>query len=405
MKARWTPIIFAAGLGAGWLIFGGGTRERAEVAGNKSAAPGVRKSEARPEKAPHKSKFSNFAKELPFLSEEEMEAFKKSLAPADRPGAIETLLAQAGPYGLPGETATMISEILKTWAGEDFDGAWAWCRRIESGANRNFIASELLPQLVDKDPNRALALHLEMAARSPDFSSTVLFDLLPQVTAKDANSFLNFLGKLPFDYNDQSIPVEFAADFNFQQAADGIVALRKNQEAPIQILPNNFLSTWAARDADAAYAWFSKNGNLPHENFGNLLEGIEKQDTPSASYSWAADKLNETGCRRETMIHALADISSHHNTSAIKGIAQAMPDSANRDRFLGDVLMMNHLANPLAHFGFALTQQSSPEARLKTLQRLGKADRLVDAENIPDSQLQLWGLTRQQVEQARASGR
>lgn len=405
MKARWTPIIFAAGLGTGWLIFGEGMRENAEAAGDKSVAPVVHKRGPRPVTTSHEAKFHNFAKELPSLSEEEMEAFKKSLAPADRPAAIEAMLAQTGPYGLPGGTMAMTSEILKAWAGEDFDGAWAWCQRIESDASRNFIASELLPQLVDKDPDRALALHLEMAAGDPGFSSTVLFDLLPQVTTKDAASFLNFLGKLPFDYNDQSMPVEFAADFSFQQAADGIVAIRKNQKAPIQMLPNNLLSSWATRDADAAYAWFSKNGNLPRENFGNLLEGIEKQGTPGASYSWAADKLNEPGCRRETMIHALADIRSDHNTSVINGIAQAMPDTANRDRFLGDVVMMNHLANPVAHYGYALTQMSSPTARLETLQRLGEANKLVDAESIPDAHLQQWGLTREQVEQAQSAGK
>ncbi|MES2921181.1 MAG: hypothetical protein V4819_06535 [Verrucomicrobiota bacterium] len=405
MKARWALIFFATGLGAGWLIFGGGLRASAQFAGNNSAASVVRKREARPVKSPHEAKFRSFAKELPSLSEEEMEAFKKSLAPGDRPAAVDALLAQAGPYGLPGEVTNMISEILKTWAGEDFDGAWDWCRRIESDANRNFIASELLDQLVDKDPDRALALHLEMVAEGTGFDSRILFELLRQVTTKDAASFLNFLGKLPSDYNDQEMPVEFAADFNFQQAADGIVALRKNQKAPIQILPNNLLSSWATRDADAAYAWFSKNGNLPRENFGNLLEGIEKQGNPGASYSWAADKINEPGCRWETMIHALADIRSDENTSVINGIAQAMPDTANRDRFLGDVVMMNHLANPVAHYGYALTQMSSPTARLETFQRLGKANKLFDAENIPDTQLQQWGITRQQVEQAQALGR
>lgn len=404
MKARWALIFFAAGLGTGWLMFGGGMRESAGTAGNKVAAPVVSKREARPVKAPYEAKFRNFAKELPSLSEEEMEAFKKSLAPGDRAAAIEAMLSQAGPYGLPPEIMAMTSEILKTWASEDFDGAWAWCQRIESDANRNFIAAELLDQLVGKDPDRALALHLEMAAGDSGFDSRILFELLRQVTTKDAASFLNFLGKLPFDYNDQSMPVEFAADFNFQQAADGIVALRKNQKAPIQILPNNLLSSWATRDADAAYAWFSKNGNLPRENFGNLLEGNEKQGTSGASYSWAADKLNEPGCRREEMIHALADINSDENTNFIKGIAQAMPDTANRDRFLGDVLMMNHLANPADWFGYALTQMSSPSARLEILQRLGKADRLVNAENIPDALLQQWGITRQQVEQAQALG-
>lgn len=198
MKVHWAILFFAVGLGAGWLIFGGGVRESAEAAGNKSAAPFVRKLEARPVTSPHESKFRTFAKELPKLSENDREAFTKSLTPGDRAAAIEAMLAQAGPNGIPVETHSMIGQILMTWASEDFDGAWAWARQIESDGDRKFVASQLLDFSGGKDPDRALALHLEMAAEDPDFSSSAPLDILQKAASKDAGSYLDLLGKVPF---------------------------------------------------------------------------------------------------------------------------------------------------------------------------------------------------------------
>lgn len=404
MKAHWTPIIFAAGLGAGWLIFGDGMRESEVASENKSTAPVVRKREARPEKTPHEAKFRNFAKELPKLGDEDKDAFKKSLAPADRAVAIEAILAQAGPDGIHFSTMAMIAGILKTWAGEDFDGAWAWCRRIKSGANRKFVATDLLNALVDKDPGRALALHLEMVAENPNFFSNVPYSLIKQAATKDAASFLEVLGlieKIPFDpfAENRGEAVDFAVDFDFQQAVDGVSA--RDGEAP-NGFPTNFLSTWAERDADAAYAWLSTNeGGFFSQGFGSLFEGIEKRGVPGASYIWAVDKLNDSGTSRDAMIR---ELSRYVAPTIINSIAQAIPDIASRDRFLGDVVKASFWEDAAREHRDALTQMSTPEARLETLRQLGQINKLNAAE-IPDAQLQQWGLTRQQVEQAQSFGR
>lgn len=406
MKARWASIIFAAGLGAGWLIFGGGTHETAETAGNKYVAPVVTKREPRPATNPHDVKFRNFAKELPTLSVEEREAFQKSLAPGDRAAAIEALLAQAGPYGIPEEDMSMLDQILKIWAGEDINGAWSWCQRIKSDVTREFVAGILLNGFADKDLDRAFALHLEMATENPDFGSSVPMKILHQAVSKDAASFLDLLGKLPFGNGGSARPEDFAEDFDFQQAAEGVTALRKNRggKSP-PVYPTNFLSTWASRDADAAYAWYCKNPGEPfNESCVNLIEGLEKQGSPGAV--WVAEKLNDPGSARDAIIRWLTEfteIYSGHN-STISSIAQAMPDAANRDRFLADMVTTSRYAYPIDPFGYALTQMSTPAARLDTLQRLGKSNKL-DAAKIPDAQLQQWGLTRQQVEQVQASGR
>jgi hypothetical protein len=404
MKAHWALIIFAAGLGTGWLIFGGGMRESEEAAGHKSTAPVARKRDARPEKTPHESKFRNFTKEHPKRSDEDRQAFKKFLAPADRAAAIEALFAQAGPpRGIPSASKPMLAEILKTWASEDFDEAWAWCQRTESDNNRKFVAARLLEGLVDKDPDRALALHVEMVTEDPGFISTVPANIFKQAASKDAASFLEVLGifgKLtidpdPFAENGGEA-VDFDVNFDFQQVADGITA--REGGAPIGF-PTNFLSTWAERDADAAYAWFSSSqGEGLLENFDKLLEGIENQGVPGASYAWAAEKLREPGT---TLIRTLTFNAAN---TAINSIAQAMPDIASRDHFICDVMAMSPWDNPAGVYSDTLTLMSTPAVRLETLRELGKSNKL-DAAEIPDAHLQQWGLTRQQVEQLQSPDR
>jgi hypothetical protein len=399
MKAHWVFLIFVAGLGAGWLIPHGSSHESA-VTGNKPTPPVVRKHEARPEKTAHPSEWRTFAKELPKLSEKEKDAFKQSLAPADRAAALEAMLGQIGPDGFPWQAKAMIEYILKSWAGEDFDGAWAWCQQIESDATRKFVAGKLLEQLVDKDPDRALALHLEMAAVGSEFSSSFTINILKKAAAKDAGSFLDLLGKLPFGNSCSGDTMVFAENFNFQQAADGLTALTKNQSGKRPpVFPYNFLGSWAARDADAAYAWLSKHPNVvPYGDFGSLLLGIEMKGTPGASAAWAADKINEPGAPREELIREFTCIDAFRQAADIGAIAQAMPDTASRDRFLGDAITLSFVDDPVGHFGYVFTLMSSPAARLDALRRLAEKDKL-DAAKIPDTQLQTWGLTRQQVEQ------
>jgi hypothetical protein len=257
--------------------------------------------------------------------------------------------------------------------------------------------------------NRALALHVEMVTEYPLFHSSVPPNIFKQAASKDAASFLEVLGvlgELPCDPFAENIGelADFAVNFDFQQAADGLTALKTNRggKSP-PAFPTNFLSTWAARDADAAYAWFSKTERSPFETFGSFLDGIEKQGVPGSSSTWAANKLNEAGTVRDAMIRSLTEDGSDRLPTTINSIAQAMPDAASRDRFLGDVVTMSNLSEPVVTFSYALTQMSSTTARLETLQRLGKGGDLF-AVNIPDSLLQQWGLTRQQVEQAQARG-
>jgi hypothetical protein len=111
------------------------------------------------------------------------------------------------------------------------------------------------------------------------------------------------------------------------------------------------------------------------------------------------------------MLRSLAQGISTRRRTFIDSIAQAMPDAASRDRFLGDVMTASRPHDPAVDFNLALTQISSPAARLETLRQLVINSHLTGnnshmrAANIPAAQLQQWGLTRQQVEQAQAPGR
>ncbi len=75
------------------------------------------------------------------------------------------------------------------------------------------------------------------------------------------------------------------------------------------------------------------------------------------------------------------------------------PGNPTIRHFLTDAITMNNESNPADAIGFALNAMSSPEARLEALRRLAESKRLNIAKT-PDAQLQTWGLSRQQVEQA-----
>ena len=64
-----------------------------------------------------------------------------------------------------------------------------------------------------------------MAAEDPNFSSHIPLKILSTATTKDAGYILDLLEKMPFASGGSVTAMNFAVDFDFQQAADGFTAL------------------------------------------------------------------------------------------------------------------------------------------------------------------------------------
>jgi len=405
MKNYRSLLIFAAGLSLGWLIRGGMHPVPEVEATNLPASKAPRRFEVGTTPTSHPAKWQSIGKQALRFNDNEREDFLKNLAPKDRLQALETLAAQSGPDGLDWRLQGMIRKILKELADQDFDGAWSWAQGVASEATRHYMMESLLKELVKADPDRALALHLEQLAADPNFTSDVPHTLVESKVGEGAQALLNLFAKFPAKSGGGSgSDMNFPKDFDFQLLADGIRKMTNGTDV-LPAYPMNFLSEWAARDPEAAYAYWS-GGGVPSwfGGWDKLIDGIETHGEPGAAAAWTVAKLADPSAPRRKIIGDLTNAIESGRMSKINSIAQAMPDAAARDRFLTDVLVTNQYTEPVAQLGFAFQGLSSPQARLDAIREISAAGRKMDLQKVDAAGFEAWGFTRGQAEQMIAAG-
>jgi hypothetical protein len=393
MKKRFLCLIFVGSVALGWLAGGGVSTTNPPHALQTSQTRPERKTAPRQTSTAREAEFLAFAKRLPTFFDNEDNEFSKNLSPQDRGALIETLLKEGNPSGLKSEGHSAVSSTLQVWVKEDFESAWTWSQQIANDASRRFIMGEILEQLVDKDPTRAFALHLEMSAADPKFKSDAPLFALRATTPKSASDFINLLNKIPPNvHGGSTCHCDFARNFDFQQAAVGISALLKKQDQVPSAFPMNFMQVWGERDPDAAFAWLASE--KPHNflRFGGLLEGIEKQGVPGAASAWAAGKIEESESFRKVVIEGMCQAQA----AAINGIVKALPDTNSSDRFLTGLFILN-IERDSQGFMQILSGMSSPQARLEAFSQVKKQGRSLN-NTITRDQYQALGVTQQQFE-------
>jgi len=397
MKTQWMIGIFVAGIILGWLIPRDVLVPDEKTGSSELPGKSERKRQDRAAVSAHPSKWQTVANQLANGSDEERSTFRDSLKPEDRAGLIEAILSRSGPDGLDENSKSFIHAILNLWANDDFETAWAWSQQLAGGANRKFMAEKLLAAFVEKEPKRAMELYQTMVADFPDFGYEVPMALLKKAAGTGATDYLDILNKIP-PGSPVGTDMKFSETFDFQLVADRLSQTGKDQMP--RVLPTNFISSWAQRAPDAAYAWFAKNDSVAFNDFGSLLEGIEKQGAPGSAQQWAVAKLEESGAPRKKMIDGLRD-NYGPSSAKINAIALAMPDTVSRDRFYKDVFVEAFgVYDPIQQLGFTISGMSSPEVRLQALQDYRTLGRRISISEFTDSQLQAWGITREQLGQA-----
>ncbi len=347
----------------------------------------------------HSQKWQSLAKQVITFSAEERSSFLKQLAPADRGKALDALMSQAGPDSSSHLVTSTMDGILKSWAEEDIEEALSHCQKCTNDGMRKYILGKLLETLAEKDPDRAIQLFAQQKTEDPSFQPNVVFTLARTRMGEDADQLVDLLSKLGLSSGSSGTGVNFSNDYDFQTAADGIMAMIKaNPGKSPTVLPTNLMESWATLDPDAAQTWWLKNGSFAYNDWGDLFSGIEKHSTPDAAAAWLVAKFEEPGAPRARMILDLSFNNDGGFAGKINTIARAMPDIATQDRFLTDVILTNQ--NPLSSRNrFAISGLSTPQARLAAFQKIGARNRVTDLEEIDDAQFQGWGITRQQVEQ------
>lgn len=369
-----------------------------------------------PAKEAHAQKWQSLARRALTMSFQEREDMAKELAPSDRGKALDALMSQMGPGSSSQNLQQMMQKILESWAATDLDGAMAYCEKCPNDGMRKFMLGALFKTIAEADPDRALSLYAAMAAEDPSFQSDVVFTLARDRMGKDAGQFVDLISKLPARSGASGMGAEFAKGYDFQTAADGVVAFMnahsKNKIGQLPpgfvegnstnnpaIVPTNLLESWAATDPDAAQAWWVKNGSFPFNEWSKLLNGVEKHSSPEAAAAWTVAKLEEAGAPRQKMMWELVNSSREGVAGRINTIARAMPDVAAQDRFLTETVMINY-SSQTEQYGFVISGLSSPEVRLDVFQKLGGKSNLIDLKKFDDAQFQAWGFTRQQAELA-----
>lgn len=401
MKRRWALILFFSGsLLGGWIGYSSRPAAVSLEFKNEFARknPRDRKMQVGTSEA-HSQKWQSLAKQVTTFSREERASFPKQLAPTDRGRALDALMTQAGPGSSSHHITSTMNEIIKSWAVEDFEEALSYCQKCTNDGMRKHVLGKLLEVLVEKDPDRTIKLFVEQKIEDPSFQSEVVFELARTKMGGSADQLVDLLSKLPMSSGSSGAGVKFSNDYDFQAAADGIMAMIKaNPGKSPTVLPTNLMESWAALDPDAAQAWWVKNGSFEYNHWSKLLNGVEKHSTPEAAAAWVVAKFEEPDALRGKMIRDLAYDGGEEIAGRINTIARAMPDIAAQDRFLTDVILENwHSLS--SRYRFAISGLSTPQARLTAFQKIGAQNRVTDLKEIDDAQFQAWGLTRQQVEQ------
>jgi hypothetical protein len=381
-------LVFTCSACLGWWVSGGESAVSLPQAAESSSNRLERKREAGYTTHAREAEFEAFAKRVPTISREDRKAFSENLTPQERAALLDVIIRQGDPGGFSAETKDTLSDIINAWAAKDFAGAWAWSQQLGSKSCRNYVASALVERMTGEDLPRALALHLEMSAADPTFYSNVPTWALMNSTTSNASDFLDLLGKLNTGGSISGVGCDFAKNFDFQRAAEGVNTLLENTKKLPSAFPLNFYAVWAERDPDAAMAWFA-NHNGGFERFSNLLEGVEKQGIPGAASAWAASKIQESETFRKVIVDGLANNSS---AAEIDGVVKALPDSKSRDQFLTELFVKQP-----ANFAATLAKMSSPQARLEAFEQVKKGGGDF-SEKISEAQYQAWGVTRQQFE-------
>ena len=391
MKKLFFVLIFIGNATLGWLIHSGVRAKNPQQSAQTSSALRELASKTDRAKEAREKEFKNLAKNFSRIDYGEQCALSRNIAPQDRGAFLEAFLKEQDPSGYSSEANSMIEGIIKIWATEDFEGAWNWSRQIIDDNCRRYISGKVLSKLAEKDLKRALALHMEISIVDPEFYSKAPFLALQETTRKSARDFLDVLGKIPL-HQGGTLDFEFAIDFDFQEAAEGISALlRKQEELPGQF-PMNYMKVWGERDPDGALMWFANQENTDRLGFADILEGVEKQGIPGAASAWVAKKIEESEKLRKVIIEGV----SVPSAARLNGILKALPDSNSSDRFLTE-LLVNQSQYSTINFTTTLSGMSSLQARLDAFAQVRKVGRDLGS-NISETQYKAWGVTRQQFE-------
>jgi|GEM_PF-3437286 len=319
---------------------------------------------------------------------------------------------------LRGNQGWLDHDLLSRWFEADSDAAWRWTEALAMDQYRADGLKVLLLKLAESDPMGALARALsyrqsDELIRLDGVVDLVLKYKLPK-SEKPADEFLAILDSLP--RNDKSKPwkmegvsYEFPPGFDFQHFMDGLARMNENLPA---VMPSGVLSSWADADPDAAQAWVLAKKSDGYGDWGVVLNTVFEKKGLEDAARWAAEKYEAADDAARLKIAGgvvIKDINGWADLDIVLEISKNLKSTTKASDFLRRVVKVEWRdLNNQQEADFKLLRSfATPAERIDVIAEMITTTPTEEYENptdhlngIPEHQLQLLGVTREQIQQA-----
>jgi hypothetical protein len=319
------------------------------------------------------------------------------ISEADYPELLNELIGRAGLTGLDPNERRVLDKLIYAWYAVNPDAALRWLLALSNQTDVNKLLSTLIGNVACKDLDRAIALaeRYGVAQGRDLLMSEAWVSHLGMLNTKDylrvAGLFIHMHGWV------SGCPIEYAPDFDFRQALDGLAKMQAGLETgtAISFMPPNILSEWAKRDWDAAYEWVLSEKKVPDNGIQELVSVAAATATTDELAGMAVQVLAlPNRSERENNYDALGILVSRLSPELMASFIEQAP--GERQENLKRLLAMSGIGSGGSFDTFIeiLLSQMTPEERIlllhdklhssrkkfyeSTLRRLGHSDQEIE---------------------------
>lgn len=304
----------------------------------------------------------------------ERKQWLEDLSSEQYPRLLEALCMETSPTDLEFSEGELVSNTLQKWMKENPEACISWVNQLPVGSMKRDFLGHILRELMNSDPERALAISEAYQAEDPAWKHSVIKDAVvykeiektwknPNFTAAELLALHNKLersnGTTGYRWG------EFPKAFDFQIFFDGLFPPIENGNPKMAAtIPIEAMNTWVRRDPQAATAWFLKTLETGYPfmyacDWAELSKGITAISGAAGYHEWAADIL--THANEKLFDRVVQKIEEPDMLDIVGAISN--PDI--RDRALS--IMASSQSFNLSHVVTFIGSMSTPEAKLDAI--------------------------------------
>jgi hypothetical protein len=299
------------------------------------------------------------------------EEWLKNLSQEQIPALLEALCSDMSPNDRDFAEGLLLQETLEKWMQENPEACISWVNHLPVGSMKRYFLNLMLRELMDTNPERALAISEAYQADDPYWKHSNTKDIFvhkkiediwkkPDFSAEELVGIHNQMerrnGCSAYRYG------EFPATFDFQTFFEGLnPPPEKGRLLSPGMMPMDAMNTWARRDPQAATQWFLKTvetGENPMYYCGweELSKGITATSGAAGYHEWAADILTRANER------LFGRVVQKIQEPDMLDIAGAISNADVRDRALS--AMAQSRSYNISHVVTFIGSMSTPKAKM-----------------------------------------